>query len=270
MVTLCIGESNLATPVLNLKYPNSSSIKWGALALFLLKILGRAPMDRMLAAGGTGTWAMGAAGLPPPGGPLPSWPPSPLWLPPGGPPFHWSAAWRPAHTQSSGVGPSAGGTGAGVAGVPWGWEVLVWVVAIVVVCDIIVLGCFTLSVAMLERWVAGNSSTCMSVSENLVWIGGGTLCSGSIVLGGSSVSGSRILWWEGSLVIGEFLTLAVSLLVSVSDSDSDSGWESPTSSSDPNSDLLSIGLSCLWMSSLLGPRYGCPNVLSWCSSHHCP
>ena len=110
MATLHIRESNPVTPVLDLKYPNSYSIKWGALALFLLKILGRAPMDRTSAAGGTGTWATGAAG-PPPG-----WPPPPPWLPPGGPSFRQSAAWRPACTCSSGVGPLAGGTGAGAVG----------------------------------------------------------------------------------------------------------------------------------------------------------
>ena len=104
MATLHIRESNPLTPVLDLNYPNSSSIKWGASALFLLKILGRAPMVQTSAAGGTGTWAMGAAG-PPPG-----WPPPP-GLPPGGPPFRWSATWRPAHTWSSGVGLLAGGTG---------------------------------------------------------------------------------------------------------------------------------------------------------------
>ena len=71
-------------------------------------------------------------------------------------------------------------------------------------------------------------------------------------------------------MIGEFLTLAVSLLVSVSDSNSDSGRGSPASSSDPNSDLLWIGLLCSCMSSLLGPRYGCPVILSWCSLHHSP
>ena len=123
---------------------------------------------------------------------------------------------------------------------------------------------------MLEHWVAGDGSTCMSVDVNLVWIDGETLHSGSIILGVSSASGSRILWWKGSLVIGEFLTLAVSLLVLVSDSDSDSGRGSPASSSDPDLDSLSIGPLCSWMSSLLGLRYGCPVVLSWCSSHHCP
>ena len=60
---------------------------------------------------------MGVAGLPPdwppPGCPPPGGPPPP-GLPPGGPPFHQSAACRPAHTQSSGVGLPAGGTGAGV------------------------------------------------------------------------------------------------------------------------------------------------------------
>ena len=274
MATLHIGESNLVTPVLDLKYPNSSSIMWGASALFPLKILGRAPMDWALAARGTGTWVMGVAGPPPGwpplGGPPPGGHPPPPWLPPGGPPFHQSAAWWPAHTQSSGEDLPAGGTRAGAVGAPWGWEVLVWVVAIVVVCDILVLGYFTLSVAMLEHGVAGDSSTCMSVSVNLVWIDGETLCNGSIVLGGSSASGSCILWWRGSLVIGEFLTLAVSSLVSVSDSDSDSGQGSSASSSDPNSDSLSIGPSCSWMYSLLGLRYSCLVVLSWCSSHHCP
>ena len=63
-------------------------------------------------------------------------------------------------------------------------------------------------------------------------------------------------------MIGEFLTLAVSSLVWVSDSDSDSGQGSPASSSDPDSDSLLIGPSYLWMSSLLGLRYGCPVVLS--------
>ena len=71
-------------------------------------------------------------------------------------------------------------------------------------------------------------------------------------------------------MIGEFLTLAVSSLVSESDSDSDSGRGSPTSLSDPDLDSLSIGLLCLWMSFLLGLRYGCPVVLSWCNLHHCP
>ena len=53
-------------------------------------------------------------------------------------------------------------------------------------------------------------------------------------------------------MIGEFLTLAVSSLVSVSDSNSDSGQGSPASLSDPDSNLLSIGLSYLCLSSLLG------------------
>ena len=109
----------------------------------------------------------------------------------------------------------------------------------------------------------------MFAGANLACTGGETLHNGWIVLGGSSVSGSHILWWKGSLVIGEFLTLAVSLLVLVSDSDSDSGWGSPASLSDPNSDSLSIGQSCSFISSLLGPRYGCPVNLSWCNSHHC-
>ena len=77
-------------------------------------------MAQMSAAGGTGTWAMGAAGpppaWPPPGYPLPDGPP-PSGLPPGGPPFHWSTACRPGRTQSSGVGLPAGDTGAG-AGAP--------------------------------------------------------------------------------------------------------------------------------------------------------
>ena len=66
-------------------------------------------------------------------------------------------------------------------------------------------------------------------------------------------------------MIGEFLTLAVSLLVSVSDSDSDSGRGSPASLSNPDYDSLSIGPSCLCMSFLLGLRYGCPIDLSWCN-----
>ena len=69
-------------------------------------------------------------------------------------------------------------------------------------------------------------------------------------------------------MIGEFLTLVMSSLVSVSDSDSGRG--SPAFSSDPDLDSLSIGPSCSWMSSLLGLRYGCPVVLLWCSLHHCP
>ena len=71
-------------------------------------------------------------------------------------------------------------------------------------------------------------------------------------------------------MIGEFLTLAVSSLVSVSDCDYDSGRGSPASLSDPDSDLLLIGLLYSCMSSLLGPRYGCPVDLLWCNSHHCP
>ena len=84
MKTFHIGESNPATLVLDWKYPNSSSIKWGALALFPLKILGKAPMVWTSAVGGTGNWVMGVAGpppdWPPPGYPLPGGPPPP-WLP---------------------------------------------------------------------------------------------------------------------------------------------------------------------------------------------
>ena len=196
MATLHIGESNLMTLVLDLKYPNSSFIKWGDLALFPLKILGRAPMVWTSAVGGTGTWVMGVAGLPPGwpplGCPLPDGP-SPPWLPPGGPPFCQSAACRPAYTRSSGVGLLAGGTGAGVRA-PWGWEVLVWVVVIVVVCDIVVLGWGMLSVAMLKCWVASGCSMFMFVHVNLTCTGGETLHNDWIVLGGSSTLDSCHIW----------------------------------------------------------------------------
>ena len=202
MATFLIGESNPATPVLALKYPRTSSMKLSALDLFPLKMHGKVPIVRTSAVTGIGTCGAGAAGSPPPlGWPPPGFPPGgpPPGFPPGGP-FLLKAACKPACTRCSGVVPEVG-----VAVLdPEDPMVVVWVVATVVVFDILGLDCCMTNVAMLEHCTVGGRSMCGGLCGRSSCIGEGTSCSGSIMT-------------------GEFLTLDKSASASVSVSVSDSG-----------------------------------------------
>ena len=157
MATFLIGESNPATPMLALKYPSTSSIKQSAWDLSPSKIRGKVPIVRTSAAIGIGICGAGAAGCPPPlGGPPPGFPLGgpPSGFPPGGP-FLLKAACRPAWTHCLAV--VLAGAGAAMLDLE-DPAVVIWVVATVMVFNIIGLDCCATNVAMLKHCTVGGRS----------------------------------------------------------------------------------------------------------------